>query len=311
MLVVLGHLTSPLGPFIFSFHIPLFFFLGGMFIKPDDALPAFVKKNFVRLMAPYFIFATLGILVSAGKDAWFHQPAVNFSDSVSGMLIWMDHAHLLHYGYVLWFLPALFWARIFCILLNKYVKANEALTLLFLCAVSYRLAVSPGIELPFCMDEAVIAMPWVLFGRLFYRQRDKLLNMPVWMAAFMALCLCLILGLHAMPHIDMAENKIGDIWISLPYTFFMILLIVWGIYRINRQAPDLLKKIATPIALFGWQSMLVYVAHVYTNTAVHFLAARSLGNGDWYIVLPISMAILSALIWLKLRRPRYFLFRYL
>ena len=33
LLVVFGHIASPLGLAIFSFHIPLFFFLGGVFIK--------------------------------------------------------------------------------------------------------------------------------------------------------------------------------------------------------------------------------------------------------------------------------------
>lgn len=35
LLVILGHLKNPLMDFIYAFHMPLFFFVSGMFVKKD------------------------------------------------------------------------------------------------------------------------------------------------------------------------------------------------------------------------------------------------------------------------------------
>jgi fucose 4-O-acetylase-like acetyltransferase len=318
LLVVLGHLTSPLGPAIFSFHIPLFFFLGGIFIKAEHGLAAFLRKNFVRLILPFLLCGAFGILTTAVKNIVLHRPVEKFTDSFSGLLIWMDHPHLQHYGYVLWFLPALFWARLFCVLLDRYLKINAAFTLFLLMACSYfcsySFAGATGIELPFCLDEAIVALPWVYFGAVFYKYREKLLNLPGRYFAGMALILGLILFFGLMPHIDLADKKIDNIFITMPYTFFAIGLIVWmtvQTYCLNLRAPDHPGKTSRLIATLGWQSMLIYVAHVYTNTAAYLLTDRLFGNGYWYVVFPMSTAMLMALVWCKLRRPELFLFRYL
>jgi fucose 4-O-acetylase-like acetyltransferase len=318
LLVVLGHLTSPLGPAIFSFHIPLFFFLGGIFIKAEHGLPAFLRKNFIRLMLPYFLCGAFGILTTAVKNLVLHRPVENVADSVGGLLIWMDHLHLQHYGYVLWFLPALFWARLFCVLLDRYLKINAALMLFLLMVCSYFCSYSfsgeAAPELPFCLDEAIVALPWVYFGVLFYRHQEKLLNLPKWCFAAMALIVGLIIFFGLMPHIDLADKKIDNIFITMPYTFFIIGIIIWmtvQTYRLKLRKPGHPGTVSRLFATLGWQSMLIYVAHVYTNTAAFLLMVRLFGIGYWYAVFLLSVAMLMTLVWIKLRWPDLFLFRYL
>ena len=53
--VILGHITSPFGTFIFSWHMPLFFILAGFFIKYEMSIKEFIIKEFKRLMMPYFV----------------------------------------------------------------------------------------------------------------------------------------------------------------------------------------------------------------------------------------------------------------
>ena len=108
MLVVLGHIASPLGVVIFSFHIPLFFFLGGIFIKHTYSISDFLQKNFVRLIIPFFIFGVLGLVVNEIKNILLHRPQEDIVQSITGLLFWMDMPHLQHYGFVLWFLPTPF-----------------------------------------------------------------------------------------------------------------------------------------------------------------------------------------------------------
>ena len=62
LLVVFGHqidyfhLDFPSAyPFIYLFHVPLFFFLSGVFFKDSDKVWPFIKKKFVRLYIPYLL----------------------------------------------------------------------------------------------------------------------------------------------------------------------------------------------------------------------------------------------------------------
>ena len=72
MLVVLGHLSGVAGTeplalsymkgFVYQFHIPLFFFLSGLFFKPNEGWSVFLRKKINRLYFP-FVFANLFFLL--------------------------------------------------------------------------------------------------------------------------------------------------------------------------------------------------------------------------------------------------------
>ena len=66
ILVVMGHAGCPVLPhgIIYSFHMPLFFFLSGLFINRqcEKDFCTYVKKNFRSLLLPYFYFNILSII---------------------------------------------------------------------------------------------------------------------------------------------------------------------------------------------------------------------------------------------------------
>lgn len=64
ILVVFAHYNLPatLDTYIFSFHMPLFFFISGFlfnFVKYTGSATNFVKGRFRSLIVPYFAFAVL------------------------------------------------------------------------------------------------------------------------------------------------------------------------------------------------------------------------------------------------------------
>src|SRR5829696_4262817 len=74
LLVVMGHNDfAVVSPFvykvIYSFHMPLFFFLSGYFLNIRPGFWAFFKKRFNSLLKPYFftIFLIYFISISFGK----------------------------------------------------------------------------------------------------------------------------------------------------------------------------------------------------------------------------------------------------
>ena len=111
--VILGHISSPLGNFIYSWHMPLFFLLAGFFLKHELSTKEFIVKDFTRLIIPYFIFAVLALIIETIKRAALNREGLDYLYELQGIFIWMDHPTLMNtYGFVLWFLPSLFFSRL-------------------------------------------------------------------------------------------------------------------------------------------------------------------------------------------------------
>ncbi len=311
LLVVLGHIASPLGATIFSFHMPLFFFLGGVFIKTTYPASNFLQKNFVRLIFPYLIFGVLGLLVNDLKNILLHRPLEDLLHNVTGLLFWMDSSRLQHYGMVLWFLPALFWARMLSYCLIKYLKINDLLIFMLCVLCAYLFANLIDVTLPFGLDKGLVALPWVFMGSVFNRHKEEILTASIWQAVLIALLVALMIYFRGMPRLDMATKNVDHIFVTLPYTFAVIFLIIYLIYNVNLGASAPLKTISIVISLFGSQSMLVYIVHPYTNNGAYLLVTHFLGEGYWYLKLAVTITMLLAVILIKVRHQNLPLFKYL
>src|SRR5512133_2369883 len=80
LLVVLGHTLAEanyhvqnptvffLGRLIYSFHMPLFFFLSGLFFKPEIRFPDLLKRRFDSVLKPYLFTLFLIYFVSIFYD---------------------------------------------------------------------------------------------------------------------------------------------------------------------------------------------------------------------------------------------------
>lgn len=111
-LVVMGHndfaLISPLAhKLIYSFHMPMFFFMSGMFFKPDLSFWMYVRHRFNRVLKP-FLFMILFIYFAS----------ISFSNvgipEASRRLIKALYGNGHYLDWVqLWFLPHLFVVSLF------------------------------------------------------------------------------------------------------------------------------------------------------------------------------------------------------
>ena len=107
LLVVLGHndfaLVSPFAyHVIYSFHMPLFFFLSGYFINPSIGVWEFVKKRFNALLKPYLFTIFMIYFVSISFEKMGFQTALfRITKSLYGSGYYLDWVQL-------WFLPHLF-----------------------------------------------------------------------------------------------------------------------------------------------------------------------------------------------------------
>jgi len=120
LLVVMGHNDfAAVAPFmhklIYSFHMPLFFFLSGYFLSTATPFWTFVKKRFNGLLKPYFftIFMIYFFSISFEK--------MNFANAITRIVKAMYGTGLYIDWVQLWFLPHLFVVSIYAYLFYKVV----------------------------------------------------------------------------------------------------------------------------------------------------------------------------------------------
>lgn len=171
-LVIMGHTTGNLDTPLFrrvlySFHMPLFFYLAGLSIKPKilkgkDEWLSFIRKNILALVFPYFIW---GLIFGV------------FSFENILRLLYGSWQIIALTGTLtsLWYLPCLFVARIYVQIINNLLEENENRDLIyFICAVICLVIgfILPKIEIgyPWCLDVSFVAASFILLGIITRKQ---------------------------------------------------------------------------------------------------------------------------------------------
>lgn len=280
LLVILGHINSPFSSLIYSFHMPLFFIASGMFVS--NCFKYEMTSGFKRLIIPYFIFSLLGILITVLKNIALSRP-IDFLDYMSGVFFWFDMESLKDtYAFVLWFLPALYISRVFISYLVRTIRSQYLLWVVLIVAF----LVGREFQLPFAIDDALMALPWLAIGRL-YRNVHFRNNFNL-KATLSLLILSLIYYSYGVPHLDIATKSyepyflVNFLWASL---IFIILRIVFETISLSRKYVEYLIS----------GSLFFYVIHPYTNNIAHILVeTMDLSTEQWIAKLSISLF----LIWL-------------
>lgn len=129
VLIVLWHCYFPtwsvLVQYLFSFHVPLFFFISGLLFddQKHSNIIKFFKNRFKRLIIPYFIFNIIMYLflkIFDKSEIWIWS---FFQRTLYGNYIWPDQ-WLSIINVPTWFLLTLFLVWLYYFLLNKLVKSR-------------------------------------------------------------------------------------------------------------------------------------------------------------------------------------------
>ncbi len=105
--IYIGHFGGNGGkiyPFVFTYHVPMFFFAAGFFAPRylKDTPVAFVKKKTLQLMVPYIFFSLLALIVFTLQKNW------EFQDIVSALKGVMLGIRGQIFAGSLWFIPCLY-----------------------------------------------------------------------------------------------------------------------------------------------------------------------------------------------------------
>ena len=272
ILVVLGHISSPLSSLIYSFHMPLFFIASGFFLNPTNELKSEIIKSFKRLFRPFFIYLTLGFIIEFLKRFYLDREQLKFEDFV-GALIYMDYDRLIGtYAFVLWFLPALFIGKTLVYLILKYSR----FLILEISLIAIAFLIGYNFNFPLAIDDGLISAPYIFIGYYFYKNKGVLANKTI--AVVLLIPLLLIPLVYGVPELNISTKYYESILINFIWTCTLsfLLFILFSKLKFNIKALEYL----------GINSLHIFLIHPYTNNIAYYAAS------NYLIQLFISLSML-------------------
>ena len=166
--IYLGHFGDSSGNaynFVFTFHVPLFFFLSGCAENLSSNIPwyKYIWKNIKNILIPCYLFAIISIIIQSIYLNTHTLIVPNFIDLLNGCI--RNH----FFAGSLWFLTCLFVLRIAFYFLRKLLKFK--FLILLVCVIIYCIAqlvitpkpiVSP--HLPYNIDSMCYYMIFYALG---------------------------------------------------------------------------------------------------------------------------------------------------
>tara|TARA_B100002019_G_scaffold137251_1_gene118259 strand:+ start:26316 stop:27251 length:936 start_codon:yes stop_codon:yes gene_type:complete len=291
--VILGHIDSPLNAFIFSWHMPLFFFLSGFFIDIKKSINDFAVSNFNRLMIPYFIFSILALIIEPFKRILLGRENIDVLNELIGIFFFMDYPHLINtYGFVLWFLPTLFFGRLIVFVVINKINSS----IIQISIVSMLFYTSFSLDLIFGIDNALNSILFIYLGYLYYSklQNEKRLSMLIFV--FFG-----IIILYGIPPLNMSLKNFDSIFINIIYSVSFILLLITLTKVINIKSKLIL--------MWGTNTMLLFIVHPYTNNMAHLIVSY-LETGGWSLKFIISVLLLHIILLIREKYNHIGIFKY-
>ena len=238
-LVVLCHcgLKTAFTQWVYSFHMPLFFFVSGMVYVQRGEFKEFFYRRFRQIMVPFFLFAL--ILCFGGQS---------YKDWVNILIADRNSLSASASFTPLWFLPCLFVSSvlmdIYSRLLgrsNAVVKGAVAALAVIIGFVIFRTGASP---LPWSIDVALVGFGFMWAGnqfrRLFDIYSEKMSPEKTGIIYVIVICVLAAAGTilafynlpvsltPGCPHVEMSIGHYGNpllfLFCALVLSLFIILL---------------------------------------------------------------------------------------
>lgn len=311
LFVVLGHnwivtqdgQKGELLEMIFSFHMPLFFLLSGIFFKEDQKILPAILKGLDTLLKPYFVTLTMiGIVLIVIKRASTLRYFVGIIYGTGPMIAWGP----------LWFLPHLFAVHIFSLLLLYCAKLNErsiwvkSVILLSLLTVGFfsirvfwemPLTVSgkqinlPG--LPYSVDIVLITGFYFLLGSLLRKRLiDFQFNFPSFL---LAVILFFLIHLQFNYRTDL-YFRIYDHLVFSTLSAFLGIYIVMSLSKLFSTE----NRLSTLFSYIGVNSLTILIFHDYLQgevfTSLRTFSHAEILNGTIAFILSVVLSLAIAKI---------------
>ncbi|MDV4150288.1 acyltransferase family protein [Clostridium sp. AL.422] len=231
-LVLMGHVSQNelLTNWIFSFHMPMFFFISGITFYISSK-KSFIKKKAKTLLTPYFIFSILTLIYWIIIERNLRGDNTTIISQITGLFLANGGLSNYVYNNVMWFLPCLLITEIIFYYFNKFDNKKLLRILCTSSLVGYVLPKLLDFRLPFTLDTMFMAILFYGIGYLFICNEKQL---RIKKSLVILICLLInIVSIYFNGRVDMNNNVYGNyiLFIIGSLSGIAIIYIISKIYK--------------------------------------------------------------------------------
>lgn len=294
-LVCLGHTTSNeiVLKWIYSFHMPLFFFLSGVFHSQSENYFEFFKRKTKSLLVPYLFFATtlfLFFLLISRKIGFSAKENLSVKENFIGIFIGTEIKNFsqVSWGGQLWFLLALFLVANIMYFVKKLSLKSQILVNILMILTNIYLSKKIDFYLPWCFLTVLMAFNFYWIGNYFKKDILNIKNVPNFILIGL-ISINLITG-FLNKRVEMYGNFYGNLVLFFIASYSGVLFLIFFIKKF-------IKKLKF-LEYIGKNSLIILAYHKRGITVIkyilyNYIKATMLDNN---IVLGIVYSLIEIII---------------
>jgi polysaccharide biosynthesis protein PslL len=278
--VVIGHIfPEHVARYIFLFHMPLFFFIGGILFKPSPDAKEFLRKKAFHLLVPYVAFLCVIYVPCEISELMDRQETI--TQAIARPIL--GGRHLAGYCAVFWYITCFFLVQqVMNFLLNNVRKSFIAPLMLLCLLVSYSISYwLPKFWLPWNADVVLAAMPIFYLGYLYRTYQHEIAQFK-WVWFLLAICAMMLTYFYPDNKYMMKDGGYGIPFVTLVCSLIIIITLIEISKLIVPVA--LLNK---PLSIAGQASMVI----MYLHEPPQFYVLEHYGLRDPYLRFLIAMTV--------------------
>ena len=277
--VVFAHICANgyIADFIYLFHMPLFFFIGGYLYKPTDDYKGYFVKKVKHLLIPYFVFL---VILQFGE-----MLTPSYNDKIYTHIYNSIYGGRLLSGWtgVFWFITCFFLSQqIFSLIMRvkrPYIKYIMFALLLF-AYINY--LYMPDMLFPWSVNNILYTVPIFYFGYIF-RDMENRINKRLLLVTILVVIVAVSLYFYPSMQIRIKETLYGVPYIS----FASGILIIVSVIMFSKY-----------ISQYRWSSIIQYIGRaaiviMYLHQFVQICVSQAFTEN---IVVRFTLAVLIPLI---------------
>ena len=258
MAMIVGHCVYDWRkPWIYIWHMPLFFMVGGYFFNPDK-ISNTLKKGVKRLLMPYFATAVIIITITAIEQYWTGNSIYNTGTTTTTLLLGgIGHIKYSH-GFAIWFLIALFLCNTLYSLLHKVSLDNTtdlSLRVIGITLATYFIIYTGTRYAPFTLLQMGMGILFFHIGYI-YRKYGSTPSTPI-QIALIVIAIFAVIGSQHYGGLEMYCSQYPNLALNILGAVGGTYLIMQISYYFCRAFPSS----ATKVAQFGSISILILAVH--------------------------------------------------
>lgn len=294
ILVLIGHLNIPIiTPLLYTFHMPLFFFLSGYVFKSDFYPKLFLSKKIRKIIIPYFFLSIPMIFANILREYGGLFSFDNLQTEMSLFLIQERHT-------TLWFLSCLFVLNILIYPIIKIPNTKIQLGVVFFISILGLILWRVGINtLPWNCDVAFVVLPFMYSGYIIkIKGITNKLNIFNWHYALLFLFITCLLGFINYKYTGWRVDLFYSLFAIEPLAYLNSFIgIITMIIVSKKTSNSVIKYIGyNSMLYFAWHQTIIFPSINHLYKALGLLQVDLFPQEVWKLFMSTTTIILTIAI---------------